>query len=118
MIPYRLNDDQTLIRRVPPVGRFSRKRLGRTKSGVDVFIHVVGIWEGVYAMAPHAKGSRTWQSTLADAMVHGMDEALSGATVETLEILMDGAQSGQLFRSLDDVRRGRVLSFEAAFGDL
>ncbi len=43
---------------------------------------------------------------------------LSDATAETLEILMDVDQVSTLLASLDDVRKGQMVSFESAFGDL
>ncbi len=40
------------------------------------------------------------------------------AQTETFEILMDIEQAGQILASLDDVRKGSILSMVEAFGDL
>ena len=42
----------------------------------------------------------------------------NAARLETLEILMDVDQVSSLFSSLDDVRQGRMLGMNDAFGDL
>lgn len=43
---------------------------------------------------------------------------LSAASAETLEIMADVNQVSELLCSLDESRRGQIVSFDAAFGDL
>lgn len=45
-------------------------------------------------------------------------DRLGKARLETLEIMTDVEQVSTLFNSLDDVRRGHIVTMNDAFGDL
>jgi hypothetical protein len=54
-------------------------------------------------------------------MQHALGRLLDGvnaSSVETAEILLDVQQMSDLLSSLHDLRTGRLVNFNAAFGDL
>jgi hypothetical protein len=65
-----------------------------------------------------AKARRTalsrWLPGIADATA----DRLGKARLETLEVMTDVEQVSTLFASLDDVRRGHIVTMHDAFGDL
>ncbi|MCE3234873.1 MAG: hypothetical protein K0Q50_1053 [Vampirovibrio sp.] len=60
------------------------------------------------------KALSSWLPGVAEAAT----EALGASRLETLEILTDVEQVSDLFASLDDMRKGRIVSMSDAFGDL
>ncbi|HEY9687067.1 MAG TPA: hypothetical protein V6C52_08845 [Coleofasciculaceae cyanobacterium] len=55
-----------------------------------------------------------WFPTIAEAAA---DER-NAARLETLEILMDIDQVSSLFASMEELRQGKILGLQDAFGDL
>lgn len=72
-------------------------------------------------MAISKRISRTKQKTLGrlfPALAAVVADERNAARVETLEIMMDVEQVTDLFASLDDIRRGKIVGMKDAFGDL
>lgn len=77
----------------------------------------VGITGWMTLMAISKSISRSKQKLLS-RWFPTLSEAQANATAETLDILMDVDQVTTLLSSLDDVRHGRVVGMNSAFGDL
>ena len=75
---------------------------------------------GFYAITQAIEGvsmSISRQASRAKILSRWFPE-VSDATAETVEILMDVDQVGQLLNSLDELRRGQLVGLSDAFADL
>ena len=60
------------------------------------------------------KSLARWFPGIAEAAV----DKLGASRLETLELMTDVEQVSTLFTSLDDMRQGRIVNMQDAFGDL